>query len=76
MSLRQSRERFNGTEIILYSGTLAGGEKASRSSRTVTRLEEDGRKIVHRQYVPTADGKERIIMELLLTRKTGAAARP
>jgi hypothetical protein len=76
MSLRQSRERFNGTEIVLYSGTLGGGGKESRSSRTVTRLEEDGRKIVHRQYTAGADGKERIIMELLLTRKADATRRP
>jgi hypothetical protein len=76
MSLRQSRERFNGTEIVLYSGTLKEGGKEARSSRTVTRLEEDGRKIVHRQYVSVADGKERLVMELLMTRKAGAAAGP
>ena len=41
-------------------------------SRTVTRLEDDGRKIVHRQYAIDADSKERLVMELILTRK-GAA---
>jgi len=33
----------------------------------VTRLEDGGKKIVHRQYSPTPDGKERLVMELILT---------
>ena len=35
----------------------------------MTRLEDDGRKIVHRQYNLSGDGKERLVMELVLTRK-------
>ena len=73
LSLRQSRDRFNGEEIVLYSQTLGTG-KEGRQSRTVTRLEDDGRKIVHRQYNPSADGKERLIMELVLTRKPRTAS--
>jgi Protein of unknown function (DUF1579) len=69
MSLRQSREKFNGAEIVLFSGTLKDTGKPARSSRTVTRLEEDGRKIVHRQFNMQQDGKERLLMELLMTRK-------
>jgi hypothetical protein len=70
MSMRQSRERFNGEEIVLYSLALDGGKKEGRRSRTVTRLEEQGRKIVHRQYTAGPDGQERLVMELVLTRKT------
>jgi hypothetical protein len=71
MSLRQSEDKFNGEEIVLYSKSLITGEKDERRTRTVTRLEDDGRKIVHRQYNPTPDGKERLMMELVLTRKAG-----
>ncbi len=68
MSLRQSPDKFDGEEIVLVSRSLdEGGER--RRSRTVTRLEDGGRKIVHRQYALGADGKERLMMELLLTRK-------
>jgi hypothetical protein len=49
MSLRQSKDKFNGEEIVLFSKSLAEGKEA-RVSRTVTKLEDDGRKIVHRQY--------------------------
>jgi hypothetical protein len=74
MSLRQSQGRFNGEEIVLFSRTPAADGKEARRSRTVTRLEDGGRKIVHRQYALAADGKERLMMELLLTRKAKAPA--
>ena len=67
MSLRQSREKFNGKEITLFSGTLNNDPKA-RVSRTVSTVEEDGRKILHRQF-NIVDGKEAVFMELHLTRK-------
>ena len=73
LSLRQSQGRFNGEEIVLFSRTLGDGKEARRS-RTVTRLEDNGRKIVHRQYALERDGKQRLMMELLLTRKPAAAA--
>jgi hypothetical protein len=71
MSLRQSQDKFNGEEIVLYSRSLDAGKEARRS-RTVTRLEDDGRKIVHRQYTAGKDGMERLVMELVLTRKKEA----
>jgi hypothetical protein len=74
MSLRQSEGKFNGEEIVLYGRSLGEGAKDSRRSRTVTRLEEGGRKIVHRQYAPTPGGGERLMMELLMTRKAEAPA--
>jgi hypothetical protein len=72
MSMRQSQEPFQGQQIVLFGRSLKPGAKDSRPSRTVTRLEEDGRKIIHRQYAPTPDGKERLMMELLMTRKAPA----
>lgn len=76
MSLRQSKEKFNGEEIVLVGQGLGEGAKTVRQSRTVTRLEENGNRIVHRQYGLNADGKERLVMELVLTRKPAAPARP
>jgi Protein of unknown function (DUF1579) len=73
MSLRGSKDKFSGEEIVLYSGSLKEGDKQLRQSRTVTRLEDEGRKIVHRQYNLTPDGKERLVMELVLTRKAKVA---
>ena len=72
MSMRESRDPFNGSEIVLYSAALAKPANVGRGSRTVTRLEDEGRRIVHRQYMAGADGKERLMMELILTRKDSA----
>jgi len=69
MSLRQSQEPFNAKEIVLHGRSLEDEGKSSRSSRTVTRLEANGGRIVHRQYVDGPDGKERLIMDLVMTRK-------
>ena len=70
MSLRHSRDPFKGDEIVLYSQSLDDGKKDARRSRTVTRLEDESKKIVHRQYALEAEGKERLVMELVLTRKS------
>jgi hypothetical protein len=74
MSFRQARERFDGRRIVLYSETL-GGDPQGRLSRTVTELSEDGNRIVHRQYGVAADGQERLVMELVMTRKPATTAR-
>jgi len=68
VSLRQSKDQFDGREIVLFSRSLGEGTDA-RSSRTVTQLEENGRKIVHRQFTPGDGGTERLMMELVMTRK-------
>jgi len=39
----------------------------------VSRLEDDGRKLVHRQYSIAADGSERLVMKLVMTRKAPPA---
>jgi hypothetical protein len=76
MSLRQSKDKFNGSEIVLYGQGLGAGAKTVRQSRTVTRLADNGNRIVHRQYGINADGTERLVMELVLTRKSAKPGRP
>ena len=75
MSLRQSKTPFNAEQIVLYSRSLAEDGKTGRQSKTVTKLEEDGRKIVHRQYNTAQDGKERVVMELIMTRKDAGSGK-
>ncbi len=76
MSLRRSQDPFKGDEIVMYSRSLDDDKKETRRSRTVTRLEDDGRKIVHRQYAIEPETKERLVMELVLTRKAEAPKKP
>ena len=74
MSLRQSRDPFDGERIVLHSRSLDGDGKESRRSKTISHLEEGGRKLVHRQYALGPGGEERLMMELVMTRQAGAAA--
>ena len=72
---------FDGKEIVLFSRTLdeegkgQGQGQGPPPSRTVSRIEAGGLKIVHRQFNAGPDGKERLIMELVMTRKAGATRR-
>jgi len=75
MSLRSSREPFNGTEIVLYAAVLGENSPTLPRSRTVSSLEDNERRLVHRQYTTTPAGKDRLIMELIMTRRTGGAAK-
>lgn len=74
MSFRQGREKFDGAQIVLYSQSLGEGE--GRQSKTVTKLEHDGKSIVHRQFSVSADAPERLVMELVMTRKSTQPAAP
>lgn len=74
MSMRQSQGTFDGQQIVLYGAELGG--EPSRRSITRTHLEEDGRVLVHRHYLVQDDGKERLMMELRLTRKDGPPPAP
>jgi hypothetical protein len=69
MSLRQSQDPFNGQQIVLYGRSLGNEGQGPPRSRTVSRLEENGRKLVHRQFAIGPEGKERLVMELTMTRK-------
>jgi hypothetical protein len=70
MSIRQSQAPFDGTNIVMSSVALAGGTHESRPSRNRTHLEDDGRKIVHDQYTMDTNNNERLMMELILTKKS------
>jgi Protein of unknown function (DUF1579) len=72
MSIRESEQPFDGQQVELHSRALDGREQ--RRSRTVTRLEDDGSKLVHSQYSMQQDGKERLVMQLVMTRKPAGAA--
>jgi Protein of unknown function (DUF1579) len=71
MSLRRSREPFDGRQVVLFSQSLDEKDRnpGPPPSRTVSRIEDDGRKIVHRQFNTGPDGQQRLIMELIMTRK-------
>jgi hypothetical protein len=69
MSARQSRDRFDGEKIVLYSLVLEPDGKETRRSRTVSQLDQDGRRLLHRQYALSTGGEERLMMELIMTRK-------
>jgi hypothetical protein len=69
MSARQSRDPFDGTKIVLYSVALDAQAKDSRRSKTISYLADDGRKLIHRQYALGGDAEERLVMELIMTRK-------
>ena len=75
MSVRQSRDRFDGKQIILYSRSLEADGKESRRSKTVSRLEDGDRKLIHRQYALGPEGQERLFMELTMTRRPLASER-
>lgn len=68
-SIRQSREPFDGKQIVLYSVSLSGSHGQEHASRTVSFLEDGGKKLVHRQYNADANGGEKVLMELILTKK-------
>jgi len=67
VSIRQSRDKFDGSKIVLYSKSL--DDPNARQSRTITHLENDGKRIVHRQFAANPDGSERIMMELVMQRR-------
>jgi hypothetical protein len=74
MSVRQSQDRFDGKRIVLYSRSIDPGGNDSRRSKTISQLEDGGRRLVHRQYALGPGGEERLIMELIMTRKPAAAS--
>jgi hypothetical protein len=68
MSVRQSQDRFDGKRIVLYSRSIDPGGNDSRRSKTISQLEDAGRKLVHRQYALGPGGEERLMMEIIMTR--------
>ncbi len=68
ISLRQSQGQFDGESIVLHGKSRESGTDA-RHSRTVAKLEDGGRKLVHRQYNIAPNGDEHLIMELSMVRR-------
>lgn len=68
MSIRQSDGTFDGKEIVLYSTSL---DPDRPGRRTVARahLEDNGRLLLHRHFLIDDKGKERMMIELRMTRK-------
>jgi Protein of unknown function (DUF1579) len=75
MSVRQSQDPFDGTQIVLYSRSLEADGKEARRSKTVSRLEDEGRKLVHRQYALGPGGAERLVMELLMRKEPASSTK-
>jgi Protein of unknown function (DUF1579) len=67
-SIRQSDGTFDGTHIVLWATSL---DPDTPGRRTVARahLEDGGRVLVHRHFLVEEGGKERMIIELRLTRR-------
>jgi hypothetical protein len=68
MSVRRSQEPFDGKQIVLYSRSLDPDRPERTRSKTVSLLEDDGRKLVHRQFALESNGRERLMMELIMTK--------
>ena len=69
VSARQSRGPFDGREIVLYSVAFDPQSKESRHSKTISHLKDGVRKLIHRQFALGDHDEERLVMELILTRK-------
>jgi hypothetical protein len=74
MSIRQSDGTFDGKEIVLYATSL---DPDRPGRRTVARahLEDGGRVLLHRHFLIEEGGKERMMIELRMTRKAVAGKR-
>jgi hypothetical protein len=70
-SIRQSEGTFDGKEIVLYATSL---DPDRPGRRTVARahFEENGRVLLHQHFLIDAAGKERLMLELRMTRKAPA----
>jgi len=69
MSIRQSEGTFDGKNIELQT-TALDAERPGRKTIARAHLEENGRVLVHRHFlVEGQDNKERMIIELRMTRK-------
>ncbi len=69
MSLRRSKEKFDGQKIVLFSATLDAAEKDPRRSKTISTIDDKNLQIIHRQYSLGANNEERLVMELVMTKK-------
>jgi len=68
VSVRQSEGPFDGAKIVLYSKSIGEPGPNARRSRTESTLEDGDRRLVHRQFGVNADGSERPVMRLEMSR--------
>ncbi|HTQ79584.1 MAG TPA: DUF1579 family protein, partial [Thermoanaerobaculia bacterium] len=73
MSIRQSDGTFDGKEIVLYA-TALDPDRPGRRTVARAHLEDNGRVLMHRHFLIEEGGKERLIIELRMTRRTATAA--
>jgi Protein of unknown function (DUF1579) len=66
-SIRQSDGTFDGKNIVLWATNL-DPEKPGRRTVARAHLEEDGKVLLHRHYAVEEGGKERMVIEIRLTR--------
>jgi hypothetical protein len=68
MSIRQSDGTFDGKNIVLWATAL---DTEHPGHKTVARahLEDEGRLLLHRHFLIDDKGKERMMIELRMTRK-------
>lgn len=71
VSIRRGDPPFDGRQITLRSRSLDDPSPAApaRRTRTVTRLLDDDRRILHQQFLVTPGAEDRLMMELVLTRR-------
>jgi hypothetical protein len=69
LSIRRSRDAFDGQQIVLYSGSLEPEGNDACRSKTVSRVEDDGRMLIDRQFGLGPNGEERLMTELVMTRR-------
>lgn len=69
VSVRQSEAPFDGSKIVLFGKTVGDPGPNARRSRTESVLEDGDRRLVHRQFGISADGSERPVMTLEMTRR-------
>lgn len=72
MSIRQSDGTFDGKEIVLYTTSL-DPDRPGRRSVARAHLEDNGRVLLHRHFFIEDSGKERMMIELRMTRKAEPA---
>jgi hypothetical protein len=68
MSIRQSDGTFDGQNVVLWA-TALDPDRPGRKTVARAHLEAGGRLLLHRHFLIDADGKERLMIELRMTRK-------
>ena len=74
MSIRQSDGTFDGKEIVLYATSL-DPDRPGRRTVARSHLEENGRVLLHRNFLIDDTGKERLMIELRMTLRPATSAK-